>query len=107
LNFERLHIGFSGGQTTHPKKWLLRLNNKHQILKSALATADVDRIGSVPLSSLKDVLVSLNVVTPQQLASGELDGFLMQHSQGGQVNYNAFADSVKAQDLAQLKQTRN
>jgi Ca2+-binding EF-hand superfamily protein len=79
-----------------------RLNVKHKMLKQALTAADPNGAGTVPLATLKQVLVSLNVVSKQQLSTGELDDFLNGHSRGGNVNYKQFADSVKAQDLAQL-----
>lgn len=83
-----------------------RLHMKHKMLKDALSAADPQQTGKVALATLKDVLQSLNIVSKQQLASGDLDDFLGQYTNGGTVRYNEFADSVKAQDMAQLTALR-
>lgn len=79
-----------------------RLHIKHGMLRESLQAVDEAKTGKVPLSTLKAVLKDLNVVTKEQLASGELDAFFSQHVANGQVDYARFVDGVKQQDLAQL-----
>jgi len=82
---------------------LQRLNTKHKMLSETLKAADREKRGTLPVSTLKEVLVNLNVTDKSQLEAGQLDSFLKQHESGGMVNYTKFADSIKAQDVAQLK----
>ena len=84
-----------------------RLNAKHSMLKDALKRSDTEGQGRVPLQTLKDVLVSMNVISQQQLQTGELDAFLGEHTQGGMVDYNRFADSIQRDDQRQLESLRN
>jgi len=79
-----------------------RLQIKHVMLRESLIAADKTQSGKVALSTLKEVLKDLNIVNKEQLASGELEGYFTQFSKAGQVDYIRFADSVKAQDMAQL-----
>jgi len=94
------------GSTTTPGTLLsamnTRLATKYAMLKSTLESADRAKRGTIPLDTLKDVLLSLNILDKAQLKTGELDSFFGQYTKQGQVDYGRFADSVKAQDLAQL-----
>jgi len=85
-----------------------RLSAKHTALRDALQRSDAEGQGRVPLATLKEVLVGMNIVSNQQLQSGELDDFLGGHIQpGGMIDYNQFADSIKMEDQRQLQSLRN
>lgn len=79
-----------------------RLHTKYKMLKETLDAADREGRGTVSLDTLKNILVGLNVVDKAQLKTGELEEFFRQYTKGGMIDYGRFADSVKAQDLAQL-----
>ena len=84
-----------------------RLSAKHAMLKDAFQKSDTEGQGRVPLNTVKEVLVGMNVVSKQQLQTGELDNFLAEHAQGGMVDYTRFADSIQREDQMQLQSLRN
>lgn len=80
------------------------LHAKHRAVLDALQHADRHKTGEIELDNLKNALQNLGVVSVAQLSSGELDSFFGEFENNGMVNYKAFAEKIKREDLKQLEQ---